>query len=423
MSLAARLAARRAALTPAAEQPAPPPPSPVDARVVEPPAPPSTPLPAAAPASVGTGPLPPLDLGRPLRGCPVAVIDVETTGIDPREARIVEIAVVVCELGVTDPVVALHTRVKPGIPIPPDATKVHGIGDADVFGSPSWELVWGLVGPLLFGRMPVAFNAVYDAQVLAHELARLESDVFLPAAEHLRLLGWPWLDPFVVGRMVDQFEKGKKLSQIAERRGIAVDAHGAAGDAVTTALLLPRLLGEAARLERRGRVAAGRPTPEDLASVRSYLAWQRTTALAQERELVAFRQGQATETPWHALEGVEPPAQAQRTTRTHTSVARDGTVTRQVDDRGPRFRCRRVGLSVPVRLPESVARRLPWIEDGTEQPACDWELLETRLAEALEAHLVEWLRAGGTGLPWVSGWSAPEIERALATARAQVEGT
>ena len=164
MSLSAALARRRAA-TPAAEPSAPPPPSAVDARVVEPPAPPPSPLPAAAPASVGAGPLPPLDLGRPLRGCPVAVIDVETTGIDPREARIVEIAVVTVDaLGESEPVVAYHQRVRPDIPIPPDATKVHGISDADVAGCLPWPLIW--IGLWAVANTPAPVVAkIHDAVV------------------------------------------------------------------------------------------------------------------------------------------------------------------------------------------------------------------------------------------------------------------
>jgi DNA polymerase III epsilon subunit-like protein len=257
---------------------------------------------APAPAA-----LPALDLGRPLRGCPVAVIDVETTGIDPREARIVEVAVVVCTLGESDPIVALSTRVRPGIPIPPDATKVHGIGDADVADAPTWAELWPRIADLTAPMVPAAFNSAYDAQVVAAECARA-------GVEPDRLAWGRWLDPFVLARLVDKFARGKRLADVAARRGIAVDAHGAAGDAMTTALLLPRLIGEAARaVDRYSRPVVGRPSASDLVTVGSYLAWQRAAALGQERDLVAFRQGEPTECPWHELEGVEPPAQKPRT--------------------------------------------------------------------------------------------------------------
>lgn len=68
-----------------------------------------------------------LDLTRPL-----AFIDLETTGTSAERDRIVEIAVL-----------KLHPdgreefrckRVNPGVSIPPDATAVHGITDANVQG-------------------------------------------------------------------------------------------------------------------------------------------------------------------------------------------------------------------------------------------------------------------------------------------------
>jgi DNA polymerase-3 subunit epsilon len=71
----------------------------------------------------------PLDLHRPL-----AFIDLESTGTSPERDRIVEIAIL-----------KLHPdgreefrckRVNPGVPIPPDATAVPGITDADVANEP-----------------------------------------------------------------------------------------------------------------------------------------------------------------------------------------------------------------------------------------------------------------------------------------------
>lgn len=242
-----------------------------------------------------------------LRGCPIAVVDVETTAADPTTARIVEIGVVVVdELGDSEPRVALSTRVKPGEPIPEDATRVHGICDADVADAPAWAEVWPQVAEILRDRTPAAYNSTFDALVLAHEIDRLGADdVDLAVTEHLRMLGWPWVDPYILARQVDQYEKGKRLSDVAERRGVLVDAHGAAGDAMVTALLIPRLLGEAGRLRRRGKPVEGRPTAADLASVEAYLEWQSRQALEQEQELVRFRG--PSECPWHRLLGVPEP--------------------------------------------------------------------------------------------------------------------
>src|SRR5690349_10646944 len=91
----------------------------------------------------------------------LAVIDTETTGRDPaRGDRIVEIAIVHFDRG---EVTARHALlVDPGIPIPAEASAVHGISDADVKGKPKWDAVAKEIIELLRGRIPVAYNANFD---------------------------------------------------------------------------------------------------------------------------------------------------------------------------------------------------------------------------------------------------------------------
>jgi len=74
----------------------------------------------------------PLELNRPL-----AFIDVESTGTSPDRDRIVEIAIL--RLHPDGREEFLCKRVNPGIPIPPDATAVHGITDADVADEPPFS--------------------------------------------------------------------------------------------------------------------------------------------------------------------------------------------------------------------------------------------------------------------------------------------
>jgi DNA polymerase III subunit epsilon len=61
---------------------------------------------------------------------PVCAIDVETTGVDPRHDRIVEVGVVRVEPD--GHVRILEQRVNPRQPIPAAATGVHGLTDAEV---------------------------------------------------------------------------------------------------------------------------------------------------------------------------------------------------------------------------------------------------------------------------------------------------
>jgi len=75
---------------------------------------------------------------------PLAVFDLETTGIDPAVDRIVEISVLkISPDGARE---ARTRRINPERPIPADATRVHGIRDQDVAGEPTFrQLARGLL--------------------------------------------------------------------------------------------------------------------------------------------------------------------------------------------------------------------------------------------------------------------------------------
>ncbi len=71
----------------------------------------------------------PFELTRPL-----AFLDLETTGLSTTSDRIVELAVI--RVSPQGDVLERVRRFNPGIPIPPEATAIHGITDADVAGEP-----------------------------------------------------------------------------------------------------------------------------------------------------------------------------------------------------------------------------------------------------------------------------------------------
>ena len=70
---------------------------------------------------------------------PLAFFDLETTGINTQSDRIIEIAVV--KYLPRGTVREFEHRINPEIPIPPAATAVHGINDADVALAPTFALV------------------------------------------------------------------------------------------------------------------------------------------------------------------------------------------------------------------------------------------------------------------------------------------
>ncbi len=99
----------------------------------------------------------------------VVAVDLEATGLDPREDRIVELAIVRAE----DGLVLLHERFHPGMPIPPAATAVHGISDADVAHCDGFALHAARVQAMLADAVIMGYNSrTYDTVMIDAELRR-----------------------------------------------------------------------------------------------------------------------------------------------------------------------------------------------------------------------------------------------------------
>jgi DNA polymerase-3 subunit epsilon len=70
---------------------------------------------------------------------PVIFFDLETTGVDPAKDRIVELAMIKLSPGGKKD--SYIKRVNPGIPIPAEATAIHGIADEDIKDSPAFKQI------------------------------------------------------------------------------------------------------------------------------------------------------------------------------------------------------------------------------------------------------------------------------------------
>ncbi len=110
---------------------------------------------------------------------PLVVIDLETTGVSIATDRIVEIsALKVSPEGEQE---WLTMRLNPGIPISPEATRIHGITDADVADKPHFKDVAKNVATFLEGCDLAGFNSMkFDIPILCEEFLRVNVD-FNPA--------------------------------------------------------------------------------------------------------------------------------------------------------------------------------------------------------------------------------------------------
>lgn len=87
------------------------------------------------------------------------ILDTETTGL--YDAEIVEIAVI-DRLGE----ILLDTLVKPSIPIPAEATEIHGITDEIVADAPSFPEVYPRIDAALKDKRILIYNAEFDIKIL-----------------------------------------------------------------------------------------------------------------------------------------------------------------------------------------------------------------------------------------------------------------
>jgi DNA polymerase-3 subunit epsilon len=162
--------------------------------------------------------------------CPLAVVDVETTGFDPNGDRIIEVAVIHMQGGaVTD---RWGTLVNPERDVPEDVVRITGIDPAALPGAPRFAEIADEVASRLAGRVFVAYNLTFDRGFIAAELARA-GHVF-PADR--------FLDPLVFVRELHRGGGSKKLGAVAERLGISLaNAHRATDDAEAAGHILYRL--------------------------------------------------------------------------------------------------------------------------------------------------------------------------------------
>lgn len=106
---------------------------------------------------------------------PICFFDLETTGVNISQDRIVEISILkVFPDGREESYTKL---VNPTIPIPPEVTLVHGISDADVATAPTFKEIAKEIYKLIKDSDLAGFNSNrFDIPLLAEEMLRADVD-------------------------------------------------------------------------------------------------------------------------------------------------------------------------------------------------------------------------------------------------------
>ena len=185
---------------------------------------------------------------QPLGSLDVVAFDTETTGLDIKKARIVEIGAVRVAPGQRKFEDTFSTLVNPGIKIPRTATGIHGIGDDDVASAPEFPGAMAEFARWAGPCLAVGYSVAFDIAVFEVEHARCRLQWSIPRVvdvqELVQALG-PELPNW-------------SLETVAAWLGISVgDRHRALPDALLAAQIFSTLIPETARGRRfdfrRGR--------------------------------------------------------------------------------------------------------------------------------------------------------------------------
>lgn len=175
--------------------------------------------------------------------CDIVMVDVETTGREASQDRIVELAIV---RGKRGEVISRNAwLINPQRTIPAEVTAVHGLTDADVADKPVFADVCHEILGALGGAIPAAYNAPFDRGFLHAEVERSKPSIDeLPPA---LLKDVEWIDPLIWARHVQAGARSRALGEVAARLGVQLDhAHRATADAEAALRILYRFADDGA---------------------------------------------------------------------------------------------------------------------------------------------------------------------------------
>ncbi len=165
---------------------------------------------------------PQLQLDRPL-----AFLDLETTSLSVSHARVIDIAVL--KLRPNERPQRFNTRLNPQVPIPRDATEVHGIRDRDVQAMPPFARIAPFLTGLLRDSDLAGYNLTnFDLPVLVNEFRRV--------GREFPLAGRAIIDVFGIFKKMEPRDLGAAVKLYLNRQHAL--AHNAVADVFATAQIL-----------------------------------------------------------------------------------------------------------------------------------------------------------------------------------------
>ncbi len=177
-------------------------------------------------------------LSHRLSDCTFVFFDIETTGLDPSQAHIIEVAT--CTVKNGEEVGNYSSFVCPMVPgtlfstvsVPPEITRITGIRNSDLAGQPTFETIYADLLNSLDDGILVAHNAEFDLSFLAAKMKPLGK---LPPN--------PVLDTLRISRSVAPELSRHGMDSLKSVYGIKAErAHRALDDTRALAELFPKLV-------------------------------------------------------------------------------------------------------------------------------------------------------------------------------------
>lgn len=162
----------------------------------------------------------------PLIAMDVVVLDTETTGLDVRNDRILQIGAVRMHGAEIDQSRVFDVVLDPGIPVPEASRRVHGLTDADVRGKAAFPEVAASLAEFIGHCVVVGHSIHFDLAMLRHEAVRHKLRLHEPKA----------IDISLIAAGLDRGLVDTSLGSLALSLGIKIKGrHTALGDALATA--------------------------------------------------------------------------------------------------------------------------------------------------------------------------------------------
>jgi len=182
----------------------------------------------------------------------LAFVDLETTALSVAHARIIDIAVLKVKPG--DRPQQFNARLNPQVPIPPDATEVHGIRDYQVKAKPPFARIAPFLTGLLRDCDLAGYNLVnFDLPVLVNEFRRV--------GREFPLAGRAIIDVFGIFKKMEPRDLSAAVKLYLNRDHKL--AHSAVADVFATAQILNAQLARYPDLPSRPADLHQRTCPAD----------------------------------------------------------------------------------------------------------------------------------------------------------------